>query len=250
MSLKSIVYSIHSTLSSESNIHIPRSHIYELLAASCGYKTYSSLCSFGFVIVHAKVVTDRNSVLNRCRELSLVNETQIALFIDEYLYRNEISLVSVPYIQDVISIPYEFDIVSFDGNGESVITPAPDPYSEIRKFLWDEQSRFFPVISEQLEALAEDGNQGANFILAYQMGIPDPEYDFAPYGKHSYIKWKQGIALNDIGQRSAIDFEQWLIQRLPLINHLRIASKGKGIYSSMARNGLVALDIGDVMQYL
>jgi len=250
MSLKSAVFNIHTQLTSEFNIRIPRSHVYELLAASCGCKTYASLCSSGFVVAHAQIDIDRNSVFQRCREIDSGHEAQIILFISDYLYRNKISIVSIPYIQDVICTPYKVDIVSFDINGDSVITPVSDPYSEIRKCLWDEQNRFFPAISEQLDELAEDGNQGANFILAYQMGIPDPEYDFAPYGKHSYIKWKQGIALNDIGQRSAIDFEQWLVQRLPLINHLHIASKGNDFYSSIARNGLMALDIDDVMQYL
>ena len=250
MSLKSAVFNIHTQLSSEFNIRIPRSHVYELLAASCGCKTYASLCSSGFVVAQAQIDIDRNSVLQRCREIESGHETQIALLIREYLCRNRISLISISYIQEVICTPYEFDVVSFDANGDSNITPASDPYSETRKCLWDEQDNFYPVIAEQLDELAMNGNRGANFILAYQMGIPDPEYDFAPYGKHSYIKWKQGIVLNDIGQRSAIDFEQWLVQRLPLINHLQIASKGNDFYSSIARNGLMALDIDDVMQYL
>ena len=189
-------------------------------------------------------------VLQRGLEIETGHEAQIVLFISEYLYRNKISIVSIPYIQDVICTPYKVDIVSFDTNGDSVITPVSDPYSAIRKCLWDDQSCFYPVISEQLDELAEDGNQGANFILAYQMEMPDPEYDQVPYGKHLYIKWKQGITVTEIGLRSAIEFEHWLLQKRKLINHLRIASKGNDFYSSIARNGLMALDIDDVMQYL
>ena len=117
MSLKSAVFNIHTQLTSEFNIRIPRSHVYELLAASCGCKTYASLCSSGFVVAQAQIDIDRNSVLQRCREIDSGHEAQIILFISNYLYRNKISIVSIPYIQDVICTPYKVDIVSFDTNG-------------------------------------------------------------------------------------------------------------------------------------
>lgn len=250
MSLKSIVFNIHSQLLSELNIHIPRSHIYELLAASCGCKTYASLCSSGFLVANAQIETDSNSVLQRCREIHLSHETQIVSFVSEYLYRNRISLVSIPYIQEAICTPYAFDIVSFDEHGDSTTKPASDPYSTLRKSLWDEQDNFYPAVAEQLDELAEDGNLGANFILAYQMGMSDPEYDSVPSGKHLFIKWKRGEGLSDRQLECAIEFENWLNQKHKLINHLRIAAEGNDFHSSIARNGLMVLDIDDVVQYL
>ena len=249
MSIKSVAYQIQQQVNAELNVKLRRSQVYELLAASCSYSTYASLCADGFIVLNGKPSSDLNSIRMRCRLMDIPAEAQVSSILSQSLLQKKLCLMPLSTLLDAMTRPEEFSMMQWrnDNVTEDVFT---SPYIDIRKSIFDENKCFHPEVENQLNSLVTNGNRDANFILAYQMGMPDPEFDSAPYGKYLYIQWKQGVALNETNLRSAIDFERWLDQKRKLINHLRVASEGDDLYAMIAKEGLWALDVDDVLPYL
>ena len=249
MPIKSVTYQIQQQVNAELNVKLSRSQVYELLAASCSYSTYASLCADGFIVINGKPSSDLNSIRMRCRLMDISAEAQVSSILSQSLLHKKFCLIPLPTLLDAMTQPEEFSMIQWrdDKVTDDVFT---SPYIGIRKSIFDGNECFHPEVENQLNSLAMNGNRGANFILAYQMGIPDPEFDSAPYGKYLYIQWKQGVLLSESNSRSAIEFECWLDQKCKLINHLRVASEGNDLYSMMAKEGLWALDVDDVLSYI
>ena len=185
----------------------------------------------------------------RCRLMDISAEAQVSSILSQSLLYKKLCLIPLSTLLDAMTRPEEFSMMQWrnDNVTEDVVT---SPYIDIRKSLFDENGCFHPEVENQLNSLATNGNRGANFILAYQMGMPDPEFDSAPYGKYLYIQWKQGVLLSESNLRSAIEFERWLEEKRKLINHLRVASVGEDFYVMRAKQGLWALDIADVLSFI
>lgn len=209
MNIKTLVHQLHQALDTTFNVSLPRSHLYEGLAAAFGHTTYASLCTESvFDEGQRKVTIDAEAARRRLIGLGIdhgaasVTAEQLGAFAASAGLR-------VLHLRDVIR-----RLLGETQTGHS----------------WaDENLRLedlSEMLRESLTSAAERGNGIAAYAVARLLSNA-MEDDEAPRGGYWYQQMKAGQPLKPHEQEFATEYAEWMEARSRYERYLTMAAKGK-----------------------
>jgi len=234
MTIKEFALHTQRHIESAAATTFKRSHVYELMAAAFGYRTYAALCSEA--VFHRRPPSsapgtyDLPAVAARCRELGYATTAdRIASQFLEALAGERFGVVR---IADVISKfgstdDYaDWDLSAEEEDAESV-TSAGDPFDDDLDPDTDEPS---DVLIESLEAAAGRSNADAHYALTL---LHRSDADDVEPPKHDGSYWHKqrlaGAELSAVANEWADDFvheaersrkAEWHLREAARLGHL------------------------------
>jgi len=183
MTIKELAYSAQQYLKSITGCSFKRAHIYELLAASFGFKSYAALCS-DYVFTQR----EKNKAIP-AQHQTLLQQRVVELGYDpittDVAASAFLSFVSEQHI-DVIGVT---DLV--DG--------LNDDYSYSEEFWTSPNSgEYPPILLESLEAKASKGDHLAHYALALLLQADDEDSSQEPGSEYWYSQEQQGRTLTGV----------------------------------------------------
>lgn len=224
MTIKSLAFDALQYLEVQTGTTFKRGHLYELLAAALGFKSYASLGA-DHVFTHGGIASQRpakhgNSVGRRCLELNYPPETalQVARLLPAYLSEREIGAIRIADL--VAHLRYEtrgvtdHDFDEFDDEDEDV---RFDPW-------FDHASLASSILLEGLTAAAEKGNSDAHYALALIHAPSDDPFDEPSSGsEYWYNEERNGRVLTGVEKEWADTYSATLHRGEKYEHHLRAA---------------------------
>lgn len=226
MTIKQLAFDAQQLLQAQTGTTFRRSHIYELLAAAFGFKSYASLCA-DHVFTHRSITSRRSakhgeSVGRRCLELDYPPESalQIAQVLPDYLSDRDIGVIRITNL--VARLQHETGSNSYVHDDEF----GEDSVGDDDTFaLWfDGESIASPVLLDGLATAAEKGNANAHYALALIHALPDDPYDEPSAGSdYWYNEERNGRVLVGVEKEWADQYAARLSGADKYKHHLRAA---------------------------
>ncbi|WP_018988352.1 hypothetical protein [Aromatoleum toluclasticum] len=223
MTIKKLAFEIQKHLQTSTGTDFKRTHIYELLAASFGFRSYAALCATAVFteqsLYDRRTAGHSDRVRNRCLELgySTVAATTVASELPAGLEDRQIGVIGINsligYLKDEL------------GRGSWIDDEDDTSATEVR---WRSSSDMLasPLMLDGLNAAASGGNAGAHYALAL---IHDPsEDDLDSLGVGSdywYNQSKSGRVLTGVEKEWADAYARRLDSERQYVSHLREAAK-------------------------
>lgn len=209
MNIKTLVRQLHYALDTTFNVSLPRSHLYEGLAAAFGHTTYASLCAESvFDEGQSTAAIDVEAVKRRfiglgvdARAASVVAEQLVALAASAGL--------CVVDLRDFI---------------QRRLGGAQSTHSWVDEDLRLED--LSEMLRESLTSAAERGNSLAAYAVARLLSNV-MEGDETPRGGYWYQQMKAGQALDPHEQEFATEYAERMETRSRYERYLTMAAKGK-----------------------
>ncbi|MCP4275729.1 MAG: hypothetical protein GY779_05185 [Gammaproteobacteria bacterium] len=214
MAIKELAHSVQQHLKSVTGHLFKRSHIYELLAASFGFKSYAALCNDHVLTQRAEATV-----------LSAQHHQFLLKRVSELGYK---PLVAVPassafssYIEEQhINVEAVDDIITEPNYGNHF-------YDELEGL---EESEYgdngYPsMLLEGLKTKARKGDHRAHYALAIIYRDSDGDYDQEIGGEYWYKQQQQGRILSGVEKEWADGHANQLERAEKYTYHLRKASK-------------------------
>lgn len=198
MTLKKLAFAAQQQLQSATGVAFKRSHIYELLAASFGYKSYAAM---GAEVVLTQHDADQEppagnsaTIRRRCHELGYSPETEAI----------------VPTVLETFVTDHEIGAIEL-----------PDLIANLRDDAYFEAP---PLLEDSLEMLASRGVAQAHYALSL---LYRPDDDEAPGGEYWYEQEKAGRVLSGVEKEWADAYAQFIRAMEKRLHHL-LAAAGLG----------------------
>lgn len=209
MNIKTLVHQLHHALDTTFNVDLPRSHLYEGLAAAFGHTTYASLCA-GSVLDEGHSTSPFDAAAIQTRLMGLGADARAASVAAEQLVALAASAgLCVVDLRDFIR-----RLVGGNQSGRS----------------WaDENLRLedlSEMLRESLTSAAERGNGIAAYAVARLLSNA-MEDDEAPRGGYWYQQMKAGQPLKPHEQEFATEYAEWMEARSRYERYLTMAARGK-----------------------
>lgn len=211
MTIKGITYALQQTLT-QAGTPVRRSHVYELLSAAFGYKSYAAFVSEAIMaslddeIPSGKM--DAARVNLRCADLGYPQSAAKAVTLQVANLIRDQRLCTIN-LSDLISYLRGYSNFSDDS------------------FPWDQDSydsALPPAILDALEASASAGNAKAHYALA--LSLADENDDQSDAGSdYWYTQMKSGRELSGVEREWALSYESQLESKKKLRHHLQEAGR-------------------------
>lgn len=211
MTIKSITYALQQTLS-QIGTPVKRSHVYELLSAAFGYKSYAAFASEAIIAsLDHEIATEKMDAARvnlRCADLGYPESTAqaIALQLANLIHDQRLSSIT---LTDLISYLRGYSDFS-DG-----------------RLPWDYDlygPSLPPAILDGLESSASAGNAQAHYALA--LSLDDENDDQSGVGSdYWYSQMKSGRELSGVEREWALAYESKLKSKEKLRHHLQEAGR-------------------------
>ncbi|MCZ8064169.1 hypothetical protein [Silanimonas sp.] len=209
MNIKALVHQLHQALDTNFNVKLPRSHLYEGLAAAFGHTTYASLCTDSmFDEGHSKAPIDAAAIKSRLTGLGA--DPGAASIAAEQLGALAASTgLRVVHLRDFIR--------RLMGGAQA----GPS---------WADEDLRLEDLSEMLRegliSAAERGHGIAAYALARLLSSAMDD-DEEPRSSYWYQQMKAGQALKPHEQACATEYAEWLEVRSRYERYLTMAAKGR-----------------------
>jgi len=210
MNIKTLVHQLHQALGTTFNVSLPRSHLYEGLAAAFGHTTYASLCAESvFDEGQPKAPIDAEAIKRRLTGLGV--DPGAASITAEQLGALAASAgLSVVGLRDFV--------LRLMGETQS-------------DHSWADEDLRLEDLSEMLRESITSAAEREQGLAAYAMArllSNAMEDDEAPKGAYWYQQMKAGQALKPHEQEFATEYAEWLDVRAGYERYLTMAAK-KGV---------------------
>jgi hypothetical protein len=210
MNIKTLIHQLHRELEQTSKSSLPRSQLYEGLAAGFGYATYAALSTEAvFDDGHPTPSIDAEAVQKRLRGLGVAPEA--ADMAAEQLNAAAVATgLAVVKIRDLV--------LRLLGDART-----DDEWDDHESVGIDDLSALH---RDSLVRAADRGNALAAYAMARLLSNAMDEDD-APKGSHWHQQMKAGQPLNAMEQEFATEYVEWLEARASYERYLTTAARGK-----------------------
>ena len=238
MKIRELAYSAQQHLETRCGTPFKRSHVYEILAASFGYKSYAALTTSA---VFAGSTSHDNpsarhgaAVKTRCVELGYLAETsdhvpsELSAFVAQHgigvvrlsdlihHLRRELSLRSDTFELDPDEEP-DFE-GNYDGENEEGDIDPDTSFAEVGLVIT-------PLLIDGLETAAQKDSPNAHYALALTYAAGDHEYSGGTGSSYWYTQGKEGRVLSGVEQEWADAYAKKLADAGAYDYHLREAAR-------------------------
>lgn len=210
MTIKELAYSAQQHLKSVTGCSFKRAHIYELLAAALGFKSYAALCSDCVFTQREKnkTIPAQHQAMIRQRVVELGYDPKTT----DVTASTMLSFVSEQRI-DVVGVTDLVDGLSDDEIYSEEFWTSPD------------SGEYPPILLESLEAKAAKGDHLAHYALALLFQTDDEESSQGPGGEYWYFQEQQGRKLAGVEKEWADEHARLLAESEKYTFHLREAGR-------------------------
>lgn len=231
MTIKEFAYSAQQYLQASTGSALKRTHIYELLAASFGFKSYAAL-GVDTVLTQRRPDDKRTAshsafVRRRSIELGLPPESAdlVSVSLGSFLAERQIGVVLISALisqlrgdwSSLDDNPTGDDTEQFDDDQDDRLTAQWEDYDE---------GDFAPLMLDGLEAAASNGNALAHYALALVHATDDEEdSDQGAGSSYWHSQAQQGRVLTGVEKEWAEAHAARLTQADKYARHLREAGR-------------------------
>lgn len=231
MTIKELAYSAQQHLQASTGSSLKRAHIYELLAASFGFKSYAAL---GVDTVFTQRRSDdkrtgshRDFVRRRCIELGYSPESAdlVSVSLGSFLAERQIGVVQISALISQLRGDWSsLDNDPADDDPEQFGDEQDDRLGA--RWADGDEAAIAPLMLDGLEAAASKGNALAHYALAL-IHAPDDDDDTDRGAGSSYwhSQAQQGRVLTDVEKEWAEAHAARLTQADKYASHLREAGR-------------------------
>jgi TPR repeat protein len=230
VSLKQLAYSAHQQLQTATGASFKRAHIYELLAAALGFKSYAAFVSQA-VLTHQSTTdnpadTRSSFVVGRCLDLGYRPDVAAATStaLHSFLTERQIGVVTIAELVSRFrgDVPYRDD----DSVSDSIEVSDDENDDELSSESADaDQVGITQITLDGLESAASSGNALAHYALAL---IHAPDHggdDEAAGSSYWHSQEKQGRVLVGVEKEWADAHAAHLARSEKYVRHLREAGR-------------------------
>ncbi|WP_137925844.1 hypothetical protein [Cupriavidus sp. 2SB] len=223
MTIKELAYIAQHHLQAHTGTQFKRAHIYELLAAAFGFKSYAALSAeavFTKQSLSSRRAADYGEhVGNRCLEIGYQFDaaTRAASVLPAFMTERKFGLVRIP------------DLIAYlRGESRHGSWPNEDEQGDQNEVKWWSSSDELasPLMLDGLSAAASRGHAAAHYALALIHAPMIDDFDDPGVGAdYWYMQAKNGRALIGVEQEWADAHATRLVQNQKYSLHLREAAK-------------------------
>lgn len=226
MTIKALVYAAQQKLQIATGASFRRTHLYELLAAHFGFRSYAALTSHAVFAYRlhgsARTSLDGAAVRQRCLDLgySLPSADQAGSVLPALLAGSGITVMHLPAL--VSELREEFAVMEDDGDEEEDEGTCDVPAQSVLTSVHDVID---PVLLESLEAAADKNFGLAHYALAL---IHDPDrhgYSNDVGSAHWHAQAQKGRVLTGAPREWADAHAAHLSRTTKHAHHLREAAR-------------------------
>jgi TPR repeat protein len=230
MTIKELAYSAQQHLQASTGSSLKRAHIYELLAASFGFKSYAAL-GVDAVFTQQRPDDERTAshnafVRRRCIELGHSGESAdlVSVTLGAFLAERQIGVVRISaligHLRGDWSSPDDHPI------GDDT-ERFGDEQNDGRALRWrdGDEGDFAPLMLDGLEAAASKGNALAHYALALIHAPDEEDADQKTGSSYWHSQAQQGRVLTGVEKEWADAYAGRLIQAERYSRHLREAGR-------------------------
>ncbi|WP_447768579.1 hypothetical protein [Aeromonas veronii] len=258
MTIKQFVHDTRQQLADSSALSLKTSHLYELIAAAFGYRSYAALQAEAIVLHRTPWPCQPDLALleQRGRELALPQPQTLSLLIGQHLQRAGVVNIQVEALG--LTREDDWDDTWEDGwlddeveDDDAQLQPAPSsttPLNAAQALLEQLDAYHQPPIAlqalQQLEAFAERGHPQVHWWLAQRLGDAETYIDNSdvPSG-YWYRKQQEGMVLSGPELEFANGFAAMLEEQQRWLHHTLKAAQG-GIVEARFALAEARLDSG------
>lgn len=258
MTIKQFVHDTRQQLVDSSALSLKTSHLYELIAAAFGYRSYAALQAEAIVLHQTPWPCQPDLALleQRGRELALPQPQTLSLLVGQHLQRAGVVSIQVEALG--LTREDDWDDTWEDGwlddeveNNDAQLQPAPSsttPLNAAQTLLAQLDAYHQPPIAlqalQQLEAFAERGHPQVHWWLAQRLGDAETYIDNSdvPSG-YWYRKQQEGMVLSGPELEFANGFAAMLEEQQRWLHHTLKAAQG-GIVEARFALAEARLDSG------
>lgn len=231
MSLRQLTYSAQQQLQTNTGIPFRRSHVYELLAAALGFKSYAAFVSQA-VLTHRspndKRADPRSAlVVTRCLDLGYRPDVATApsATLHAFLTERQIGVITISALVSRLrgDLPDRHDDSVSDASGLS-----DDEHDDLRspeEGPSDDPVGIPQITLDGLESAASNGNALAHYALALIHAPEDDAADEAAGSSYWYSQAQQGRVLAGVEKEWADEHAAHLARSGQYLRHLREAGR-------------------------
>ncbi|MBC6487342.1 hypothetical protein [Aeromonas hydrophila] len=241
MTIKQFVHDTRQQLADSSALSLKTSHLYELIAAAFGYRSYSALQAEAIVLHQTPWPCQPDLALleQRGRELALPQPQTLSLLVGQHLQRAGVVSIQVKALG--LTREDDWDDTWEDGwlddeveDDDAQLQPAPSsttPLDAAQALLAQLDAYHQPPIAlqalQQLEAFAERGHPQVHWWLAQRLGDAETYIDNSdvPSG-YWYRKQQEGMVLSGPELEFANGFAAMLEEQQRWLHHTLKAAQG------------------------
>ncbi|WP_421265972.1 hypothetical protein [Aeromonas veronii] len=258
MTIKQFVHDTRQQLADSSALSLKTSHLYELIAAAFGYRSYAALQAEAIVLHQTPWPCQPDLALleQRGRELALPQPQTLSLLVGQHLQRAGVVSIQVEALG--LTDEGDWDDTWEDGwlddeveDDDAQLQPAPSsttPLNAAQALLEQLDAYHQPPIAlqalQQLEAFAERGHPQVHWWLAQRLGDAETYIDNSdvPSG-YWYRKQQEGMVLSGPELEFANGFAAMLEEQQRWLHHTLKAAQG-GIVEARFALAEARLDSG------
>ncbi|HHQ4722622.1 hypothetical protein ACET7Y_03240 [Aeromonas veronii] len=258
MTIKQFVHDTRQQLVDSSALSLKTSHLYELIAAAFGYRSYAALQAEAIVLHQTPwpCQPDLGLLEQRGRELALPQPQTLSLLVGQHLQRAGVVSIQVEALG--LTDEGDWDDTWEDGwlddeveDDDAQLQPAPSsttPLNAAQALLEQLDAYHQPPIAlqalQQLESFAERGHPQVHWWLAQRLGDAETYIDNSdvPSG-YWYRKQQEGMVLSGPELEFANGFAAMLEEQQRWLHHTLKAAQG-GIVEARFALAEARLDSG------
>jgi hypothetical protein len=231
MTIKELAYSAQQHLQASTGSPLKRAHIYELLAASFGFKSYAA---FGVDVVftqlrsgHERADSHRDFVRRRCIELGHPSEgADLASdSLGSFLTERQIGVVQISALISQLRGDWSrLDDDPADDDPEQLGDEQVDQLGA--RWADGDEAAIAPLMLDGLEAAASKGNALAHYALALIYAPDDDdETDQSSGSSYWHSQAQLGRVLTGVEKEWADAYAAQLTRADKYVSHLRLAGR-------------------------
>lgn len=225
MVIKEIAYAAQQHLLTGTDAHFKRSHIYELLAAGFGFKSYAALCADS-VFTQGRSATQRSSidghlVRHRCIEMGYQPDVAnaVSLALPAFLAKCQIGIIHIENLMSDLRGKSELKYGHF--NDDEEMDHQDDSFDDN---WFDPNGLISPILLEGLESAASKGSALAHYALAL-IHDPDKDGEEEVGSGYWYSQAQQGRILTGVQKEWADNYAMRLVHSAKYAHHLHEAAR-------------------------
>ncbi|ENY70629.1 hypothetical protein G114_17339 [Aeromonas diversa CDC 2478-85] len=260
MTIKQFVHDTRQQLITASADTLKTTHLYELIAAAFGYRSYAALQAEAILLHQTPWPCQPNLTLleQRGRELALPQSQTLSLLLGQHLQRAGVASIQVEALglldggewddDDQWEENGTDDAAENDGAHDQAPPSSTAPVDAVQELIEqlnaDHQTPLALQVLQQLEAFADRGHPEVHWWLAQRLGDAEGYLDHSdePSG-YWYSKQQAGMVLSGPELEFANDFAELLQQQQRWLHHTLKAAQG-GIVEARYALAEARLDSG------
>lgn len=218
MTIKELAFSTQQHLHSHTNRSSKRTHIYEMLAASFGFKSYAALSSKSvFMLRESGAKSDiynNSGIRQRCVDLGYLPATAevVSSELPAFLAQHRVDLISFSDLVDELRGQFSFS----DGDGDDTFNHVSTEYHDVL---------ITPFLLEGLEDAAGRGIALAHYALALIYETTKSEDEQGVGSSYWHTQAQQGRVLTGVEKEWADGYAKQLADAEKYARHLREAAR-------------------------